>query len=143
MNVFFHFYYKHFTRINPLPGPLPIPLIGSFEIFKGDIDAWLYRLNNKYGRDGVYELNIAGNRQIIITRAEYIESLLSSSQTSRTANNGLLDLFDLDKKGVGLNHDYNHWKFNRHIFLQAMTPLIHSPKPSNFANILFEEMSNY
>ncbi|RHZ83666.1 hypothetical protein Glove_89g55 [Diversispora epigaea] len=138
----FRFYYKHFTRINPLPGPLPIPLIGSFEIFKGDIDAWFYRLNKEYGRDGVYELNIAGNRQIIITRAEYIESLLSSSHTSRTANNGLLDLFDLDKKGVGLNHSYNHWKFNRHIFLQAMMPLTHSPKPGNFVNILFEEMSD-
>ncbi|RHZ83668.1 hypothetical protein Glove_89g62 [Diversispora epigaea] len=139
----FHFYYKHFTRINPLPGPLPIPLIGSFEIFKGDIDAWLYRLNKEYGRDGAYELNISGNRQIIITRAEYIESLLSSSHTIRTPNNGLLDLFDLDKKGLGLNHDYNTWKFNRHIFLQAMMPLTNSPKPGNFVNILFEEMSNY
>ncbi|RHZ83663.1 hypothetical protein Glove_89g56 [Diversispora epigaea] len=137
----FHFYYKHFTRINPLPGPLPIPLIGSFEIFKGDIDAWLYRLNKEYGRDGAYELNIAGNRQIVITRAEYIENLLRN--VMRTANDGLLDLFDLDKKGLAFNHDYNHWKFNRHIFLRAITHLTYSPKPSNFVNILFEEMSNY
>src|SRR6266540_1571766 len=94
-----YFYYKHFTRINPFPGPIPIPLIGSFAIFIEDIDAWFYKLNRIYGRDGVYELNIAGNRQIVITRAEYIDKFLvndTSSHVMRTANNGLLDLFDLD-----------------------------------------------
>ncbi|RHZ83638.1 hypothetical protein Glove_89g71 [Diversispora epigaea] len=140
----FHFYYKHFTRINPLPGPLPIPLIGSFEIFKGDIDAWFYRLDKEYGRNGVYELTIAGKRQIVITHAEHIESILK--HVTRTANDGLLDLFDLDNKGLALNHDYNRWKFNRRIFSQAITALTsstYSPKLSKIENILFEEMSNY
>ncbi|CAB4490274.1 unnamed protein product [Rhizophagus irregularis] len=142
------FYYKHFTRINPLPGPIPIPLIGSFEIFKNDIDAWFYKLNKSCEHDGVFELNIAGNRQIVITRAEYVEKFLASNSSSinhimRTANNGLLDLFDLEKKGVGLNHDYQHWKFNRHIFLQAVMPLSSTNKPSQYVNLLFEEMSNY
>src|SRR5437763_2707230 len=142
----FHFYYQHFTRINPLPGPIPIPLIGSFAIFKGDIDAWFHELNQIYGHGGLYELNIAGNRQIVITRAEYIDKFLTSSGNNhimRTANNGLLDLFDLDKKGVGLNHDSRFWKFNRHIFSQAIMPLSFSPGPVKSLNKLFEEMSNY
>ncbi|GBB91926.1 hypothetical protein RclHR1_01940003 [Rhizophagus clarus] len=143
-----HFYYKHFTRINPLPGPLPIPLIGSFEIFKNDIDAWFYRLNKQYKHDGVFELNIAGNRQVVITRADYVEKFLASNSSSinhimRTANNGLLDLFDLETKGVGLNHSYQHWKFNRHIFSQAIMPLSSTDKPSKYVNSLFEEMSSY
>ncbi|RHZ87441.1 hypothetical protein Glove_34g91 [Diversispora epigaea] len=139
-----HFYYKHFTRVNPLPGPFPIPLIGSFDIFKGDIDAWFYRLNKEYGHEGVYELTIAGKRQIVITHAEHIESILR--HVTRTANDGLLDLFDLDKKGLALNHDYNHWKFNRRIFspaIMSLTSLNYSPKLSQIENVLFDEMSKY
>jgi cytochrome P450 len=143
-----HFYYKHFTRINPLPGPLPVPLIGSFEIFKNDIDAWFFRLNKNIEHDGLFELNIAGNRQVVITRAEYVEKFLASNSSSinhimRTANNGLLSLFDLEKKGVGLNHDYQRWKLNRHIFSQAVMPLSSTSKPSKYANLLFEEMAGY
>ncbi|CAG8513511.1 10133_t:CDS:2 [Acaulospora morrowiae] len=141
-----HFYYKYFTRINPFPGPIPIPLIGSVAIFIEDIDAWFYRLNKKYGRDGIFELNIAGNRQIVLTRAEYIDKFLlkdSSTHVMRTANNGLLDLFDLETKGVGLNHSYKHWKFNRHIFTQAIMPLALTNKPSEILNQLFVEMAQY
>src|SRR5690348_1062355 len=72
-----HFYHRHFTRANPLPGPIPIPLIGSFAIFKEDIDAWFYELNKTYKHDGVYELNIVGNRQIVITRAEHVDKFLA------------------------------------------------------------------
>src|SRR4051812_40221690 len=92
----FYFYYKYFTRLNPLPGPIPLPLIGSFAIFMEDIDAWFFRLNKIYGRDGIFELNIAGNRQIIMTRTDYVDKFMTSSTSShimRTANNGLLDLF--------------------------------------------------
>src|SRR6185369_4016114 len=122
----FHFYYKHFTRVNPLPGPLPIPLIGSVAIFIKDIDAWFYDLNKAYGHNGVYELNIAGNRQIVVTRAEYIEKFMLSSvhtHIMRTADNGLLSFFGFQGRGIGLNHDYNTWKFNRQIFSQAVMPL--------------------
>ncbi|CAG8514660.1 5217_t:CDS:1 [Funneliformis caledonium] len=140
----FYFYYKYFTRLNPLPGPIPLPLIGSFAIFMEDIDAWFFRLNKIYGRDGIFELNIAGNRQIIMTRTDYVDKFMTSSTSShimRTANNGLLDLFDLHNKGVGLNHSYQHWKFNRQIFSQAVMPLSLTNKPSNILNQLFEEMA--
>ena len=104
-----HFYYKYFTRVNPLPGPTPIPLIGGLANFTEDIDDWFWRLSKKYGDHGVFELNFAGNRRIFITSAEHVDTLLaagSSAHFMRTANDGILDLFDLDKKGVGLNHDY-------------------------------------
>src|SRR6185436_16539212 len=100
-----HFYYKHFTRPNPLPGPIPFPLIGSLAIFIEDIDDWFWRVNKNYGHNGIFELNIAGNRQIVVTRAEYANILLDNKTfITRTPNNGLLDLFDLEKKGMGMNH---------------------------------------
>ncbi|CAG8689751.1 20628_t:CDS:2 [Cetraspora pellucida] len=148
----FRFYYKYFTRPNPLPGPIPIPLIGTFEIFRVhiDIDAWFYKLAKKYGQNGVFELNLIGNRQIVITRADYVGKLMSPlseeqqrKHLMRTANNGLLDMFDLDYKGVGLNHSYNFWKFNRQIFSNALKIAVHSDETVKIVNNLFEEMTDY
>ncbi|KAF0555489.1 cytochrome P450 [Gigaspora margarita] len=148
-----HFYYLHFTRTNPLPGPMPIPLIGTFEIFRAhiDIDAWFYKLTQKYGQNGVFELNLIGNRQIVITRAEYVNKFMTPASDQenhmkhlmRTANNGLLDLFDLDCKGVGLNHNYNFWKFNRQIFYQAIKTACYAEETCKLINNLYEEMINY
>ncbi|CAJ0913631.1 19026_t:CDS:2 [Entrophospora sp. SA101] len=144
-----HFYYKHYTRINPLPGPIPIPLIGSFALVKKDldIDAFYYNLSKKYGGEGIYEVAIGGKRQILFTRADYIETFFLSSinvanHAIRTEKDVLLDLFDLDRKGIALNFDHHNWKFNREMFTQAIMPLTFSPKPSKYVNALFEEMSN-
>ncbi|CAG8633720.1 782_t:CDS:2, partial [Paraglomus occultum] len=125
----------------PLPGPIPFPLIGSLAIFIEDVDDWFWRLNKKYGHNGIYELNIAGNRQIVVTRAEYANILLDNkSHMMRTPNNGLLDLFDLEKKGLGMNHNYNHWKVNRPIFSRAFIPLSVIEKANTIGNRLSEEM---
>ncbi|CAG8643023.1 5458_t:CDS:2 [Cetraspora pellucida] len=145
------FYYKYFTRVNPLPGPIPIPLIGTFEIFRAriDIDAWFFKLTKKYGQNGIFELNISGNRQIVITRAEYVDKFMSSAKENlkknlnRTPNNGLIKLFDLDCKGVALNYDYNSWKFNRQIFSHAFKIACYSDETVKIINNLFEEMIDY
>nr|CAG8620210.1 2595_t:CDS:2 [Entrophospora candida] len=144
-----HFYYKHYTRINPLPGPIPIPLIGSFALVKKDldIDAFYHSLSKKYGGEGIYEAPIGGKRQILFTRADYIEDFFLSSMNVanhaiRTEKDVLLDIFDLDRKGIALNFDHHSWKFNREMFTQAIMPLTYSPKPSKYVNALFEEMSN-
>ncbi|CAG8550161.1 22040_t:CDS:2 [Racocetra persica] len=148
----FRFYYKHFTRANPLPGPLPIPLIGTFEIFRAhiDIDAWFYKLTKQYGQNGIFELNLIGNRQIVITRAEHVNKFMSPPSEEnhrkhlmRTANNGLLDVFDLEFKGVGLNHNYNFWRFNRQIFSHAIKTACLSDETVKIVNKLFEEMTNH
>ncbi|CAG8613459.1 2440_t:CDS:2, partial [Diversispora eburnea] len=85
-----------------------------------NIDAWFYKLNKEYGRNGLFEVTFVGKRQIVITHAEYIENLLR--HVIRSANYGLLDLLDLDTKNLAFNHYYN---------------------PNKIENGLFEEMSNY
>ncbi|RIB12410.1 cytochrome P450 [Gigaspora rosea] len=141
LTIFFfilHFYYKHFTRPNPLPGPIPIPLIGSFEVLKTnlDVDDYLYKLSKIYGQNGIFELTMIGIRQIIITRAEYAEDFIYPSSSNqdkhtkhimKTNNEGLLNYFDLENKGIVFNVDYKHWN------LIVKFKLI---------NNLFEEMMN-
>ncbi|CAG8773152.1 25970_t:CDS:2, partial [Dentiscutata erythropus] len=115
-----------------------------------DIDAWFLKLTEKYGQSGVFELNLIGNRQIVITRADYVSKLMAPSSEQdhykhhmRTANNGLLDMFDLDRKGVGLNHDYNFWKFNRQIFTSAIKTACYSEATVKTINNLYDEMIGY
>ncbi|CAG8642112.1 4174_t:CDS:2, partial [Paraglomus occultum] len=107
------------------------------------IDAWYWRLNKKYGHNGIYELNVAGNRQIVITRAEYVDTFVAADSKAhfmRTPNNGLFNLFSLEKKGVMMNDDYNYWKFNRHVFTHSIMPLCQTDKPGTLLNQLYEEM---
>ncbi|CAG8709715.1 24148_t:CDS:2, partial [Racocetra persica] len=147
----FRFYYKYFTRVNPLPGPLPIPLLGTFEIFRAnkDNDAWFSKLTKKYGQNGIFELNLIGNRQIIITRAEYVNKFITplsednhKTHFMRIPKNEFLDMLDLCK-GTTLNHNYNSWKFNRQIFSRAIRTACYSDETIEKVNNIFEEMMDY
>src|SRR6266536_5648963 len=67
------YYYKYFTRINPLPGPLPFPFVGNLPQYylwsKGDTKIFYEYNHKKYG--DIYEINLNG-RTIILCRTEYI-----------------------------------------------------------------------
>src|ERR1700722_734011 len=77
-----HFYYKYFTRVNPLPGPFPLPFFGNLiEFFWcGDIKVFLMNNNKKYG--DIYEIDL-GMRRIVLNRPEDIEKLLMPSTRSQ------------------------------------------------------------
>ncbi|PKC75548.1 cytochrome P450 [Rhizophagus irregularis] len=52
-----HYYYKYFTRVNPLPGPFPFPFIGYFPYiywFNRDYNKFYSYCNKKYG--DLYEI---------------------------------------------------------------------------------------
>ena len=47
------YYYKYFTRVNPLPGPFPFPFVGNlpqfYWWFKGDYKIFYGYNHKKYG----------------------------------------------------------------------------------------------
>ncbi|CAB4395415.1 unnamed protein product [Rhizophagus irregularis] len=60
------YYYKYFTRVNPLPGPFPFPFIGNliqfYWWFKGDFKVF-YRFS--YNNKGLEELGVSGKGILI------------------------------------------------------------------------------
>ncbi|CAJ0915236.1 18527_t:CDS:2 [Entrophospora sp. SA101] len=72
------FYYKYYTRINPLPGPFPLPLIGNsieFHRNNGNLQTFLVELNHRYG--AAFEVYIGGSRRIIFCDVEHVDKLFT------------------------------------------------------------------
>lgn len=138
------FYYQHFTRVNPLPGPIPIPFIGGFFVFKKDFETWFFGLYKKYG--DIYEVTFAGVRQIVLCRAEYVDKMLVPSMNNymiRFPSKEVTEAFDSDRKGLTMNNDLQTWKFNRQFFSQAIMTPSFSIAANKWTNEMFEEMAKY
>src|SRR6266480_3588506 len=76
------FYYHYFTRPNPLPGPFPLPILGNAHQ-KGrlEFNDWLMLMHEKYG--DMYEIHLAGERLIILGRADLIENMVVPSTKTK------------------------------------------------------------
>ncbi|GBC40433.2 cytochrome P450 [Rhizophagus irregularis DAOM 181602=DAOM 197198] len=143
-----YYYYRYFTRVNPLPGPFPLPLIGTFpyviwfRLIKKDATMFFKFCYDKYG--DIYETNNFV-RCIVLCRTEYIEDLSSSKSKLEMRcpdYEGLKEL-GVVGKGITYNNNFNSWTFNRHFFNQAIL----SPKFTNevidWTNELFNELESY
>ncbi|PKC73679.1 hypothetical protein RhiirA1_530202, partial [Rhizophagus irregularis] len=139
------YYYKYFTRVNPLPGPFPFPFVGNLPQYylwsKGNTKLFYEFNRKKYG--DIYEVQLNG-RAIILSRVEYIEKLLTPSTKNlhmvKYPNSEGLEELGIEGKGLLLNQDLKSWKYNRQFFTQAIL----SPKFTNEAidwtNKLFNEL---
>ncbi|GBC17955.1 cytochrome P450 [Rhizophagus irregularis DAOM 181602=DAOM 197198] len=142
------YYYKYFTRVNPLPGPFPFPFVGNLPQYylwsKGNTKLFYEFNRKKYG--DIYEVQLNG-RAIILSRVEYIEKLLTPSTKNlhmvKYPNSEGLEELGIEGKGLLLNQDLKSWKYNRQFFTQAIL----SPKFTNEAidwtNKLFNELEGY
>ncbi|GBC01273.1 hypothetical protein RclHR1_04120003 [Rhizophagus clarus] len=142
------YYYKYFTRENPLPGPFPFPFVGNllhfYLQFKGDTKEFYGYNYKKYG--DIYEVQM-GERDIVLSKIEYVDKLLTPStknlHLARFPDSSGLEELGVQGKGLITNENYKSWKYNRQFFTQAIL----SPKFTNEAiywtNKLFDELEVY
>jgi len=142
------YYYKYFTRVNPLPGPLPFPFVGNLPQYylwsKGNSKLFYENNHKKYG--DIYEVNL-NERTIILCRSEYIEKLLTPS----TKNSHLMRYpvsagykeLGVEGKGILLNSNSKTWRYNRQFFTQAILLPKFTNEAIDWTNRLFNELESY
>ncbi|CAG8505867.1 13855_t:CDS:2 [Racocetra persica] len=141
----FNFYYKYFTRTNPLPGPFPLPFIGNIHNVGLDVRKFYKECRQKYG--DTCEVMLMGLRCIVLTRPDDIEKILSPA----SKGDAYIRRFpytegeaEIGHYGYGLlnNISYKHWKRNRQSFTHLLAPKF-MDTVINSANNLYEELSEY
>uniref|UniRef100_A0A1D1YTP5 Flavonoid 3'-monooxygenase n=1 Tax=Anthurium amnicola TaxID=1678845 RepID=A0A1D1YTP5_9ARAE len=142
-----HYYFKYFTRPNPLNGPFPFPFIGNYPqliLSGGDLKKYLHLCHTKYG--DIYEVYLAG-RSVNLSRVEHFEKLLTPSTKNpfimRMANSNAFAELGMSGKGIILNQNFKSWKYNRQFFSQAILSPKFSTKAVDWTNILFDELEGY
>ncbi|CAG8438878.1 6682_t:CDS:2 [Diversispora eburnea] len=120
-----YFYISYFTRSNPLPGPLPLPIVGNLLAYPGDAGKWAQELHKKYG--DIYEVYLGTARTVWLNRSDLVEKIMSSSHTNhfhyRTGENDGLDELDITGKGVFFNNIGKDLNYHRKIYDKTiMTP---------------------
>ncbi|RIA95356.1 cytochrome P450 [Glomus cerebriforme] len=131
------FYYRYFTRTNPLPGPLPLPIVGNLLQYPGDAGKWVKQLRQTYG--DMFEIYLGSAKAVCLCRADLAGKLMTSSPIRTPPNDGL-DELGVSNKGILVNRNHDDWSYNRR-FLQKTTA---SPKGAREAiestQVLFNEM---
>src|SRR4051794_20938253 len=139
------FYFLYFTRPNPLPGPLPLPIFGNAHQSIGlGFNDWLLSLHKKYG--DMYEIYL-GERTIVVCRADLIDNMNIPSPKTKypyrlRTTEGFVE-YGLDKSALGFNGDLKSWKYNRQIFNKALLTPSFNYQAIEWANELWEKMESY
>ena len=123
------FYYKYFTRPNPLPGPIPLPYIGNaFQILYTLLKAKIYQFDlgeyarlqaEKYG--DISEVYLGNERVIYLSKAEYLEKVYSCNTNTKYFPRIILKgTKELNMNGLIFNNDYKSWKRIRKFVTQTL-----------------------
>ncbi|CAG8470535.1 2661_t:CDS:2, partial [Cetraspora pellucida] len=122
------FYYIYYTRPNKLPGPVPLPFIGSnYHVFKINgsvvgLDDMLRSLHSQYG--DIFEMWFGSERIIILCHPKYMVKMHQASTKSKYMkrfSNSEGKEYGLVDSGVFNNNDvHGSWKFNRTVFSNAL-----------------------
>ncbi|CAG8649022.1 5937_t:CDS:2 [Ambispora leptoticha] len=138
------FYYKYFTRENPLPGPFPLPVVGSLYQNPGHFAKWIQDLHKKYG--DMFEIWIGSQRQIWLNNAELIaKTTLTSLNTAfiiRYSHDSGLEEWG-DTTGIGFNRVPWSWRYNRRLVNDAVNSLSFLKEFTGMMQRGFGELETY
>ncbi|CAG8476190.1 13519_t:CDS:1 [Funneliformis caledonium] len=141
-----YFYISYFTRENPLPGPVPLPIIVNI-LDKGfdDFVDYTERMRKKYG--DMFEIYFGQTKFIMLSKFEYMQNMFDGSSNSKYLRRvpyipGLEEL-NISGKGVAFNHNVNIWKYNRHFISRALLTPSFSKSAVIWTQNLVEEMMGF
>ncbi|CAG8455699.1 11685_t:CDS:2 [Acaulospora morrowiae] len=141
-----HFYYKYFTRENPIPGPIPLPLVGNIFLVFRDFGDWPTQLQKKYG--DVYETYIGPQRIVWICREDLAQKMSIPSARNNfhgrtpSDNDGLKEIGFLDS-GVVYNLNYKNWEYYRRFYARSLLKLSFIVQATDSVQKIFREMEDY
>ncbi|GBC34069.2 cytochrome P450 [Rhizophagus irregularis DAOM 181602=DAOM 197198] len=130
------FYYRYFTRQSPLPGPIPLPIIGNVLQYTGDAGKFVEALRLIYG--DIFEFYLGTRRVVCVCRSEMAGKLLNSPL--RVHSNDGLDEYGMSNKGILLNSDYDNWSTHRRFLQKTIATPQSSKETVEFTQTLFQEM---
>ncbi|KAF0373013.1 cytochrome P450 [Gigaspora margarita] len=136
----FNFYYKHFTRINPIPCPLPLPFIGNLHNLGYDVAIFYKQCQQKYG--DISEA-ILDRRYIILSRPEYIEKFFDRRIFFMRPYSQGADEIGMYGRGTFFNNNYKSWKHNNKFFTDTFISQRFIDNAIKSTNELYKELSNY
>ncbi|CAG8518671.1 9389_t:CDS:2 [Ambispora leptoticha] len=141
------FYIDYFTRENPLPGPFPLPLIGSIYQMQDGMEHWLPHLHKKYG--DIFEVWFGPTRKIFLSKSELIEKLTMKSTKSNfllhyiIGSNKGLDLYADPQRGMFFNGNIPHWRSTRRVIDNLLMSPNFQRETLKKSQIYFAEMEEY
>jgi hypothetical protein len=119
-----HFYISYYYRENPMPGPLPLPILGNYLQCPNyeDMVVWVEALHKKYG--DMWETYTGPQRYIWVARADLVEKMFYSSAKNnykrRTNWIRAYDEMGILNTGILMNRDLDLWSSNKSTLMRAL-----------------------
>ncbi|CAG8585013.1 3083_t:CDS:2 [Acaulospora morrowiae] len=137
-----YFYICYFTRSSPLPGPIPLPIIGNVFSYPGDADKWAQQLQKKYG--DIYEIYLGSARTVWLNRSDLVQKIMSTSSENhfrfRTIEHDGMNDLGMTTKGLFFNRIEEDALYHRKFFAKTiMTPQM-GKDAVDFMQVAFNEM---
>ena len=140
-----NFYIFYINRENPLPGPIPLPIVGNLHRMS-DMYKFLDAMHRRYG--DVFEFYIANKRFIMLNRVDLAEKVLTQSVKSNyfsragSESQGWEEL-GITKKGLIGNKKRNIWWLNRRLLNHCLASTKYIKEIVTVVQTLFSEVEEY